>query len=484
MRLIGECSKADGAMTDSVAYQGLLSIADQIRSGETTSREVTTQILARIDRLNPELKAYATVTPDHALAKADAADRDIAKGVVHGQLHGVPVAVKDLCFTKGVRTMGGTAALKDHIPDFSATVVERLAAAGAVLLGKLNTTEGAMAGYNPEFDAPMNPWNADRWSGVSSSGSGVAVAAGLCYGAIGTDTGGSIRFPSAANGTVGLKPTWGRVSRYGVLNLAESLDHVGPLTRRVEDSAAFLEVIAGHDPHDPTSTTRPVPSILKNIDRGVKNLRIGFDEDYLTRDVNPETSEAVRAAIGVLEYHGAKRVDVTMPALDEAVASWSILCSAEAALAHEATYPSKADSYGPWFRTWLDIGRSVSGADYARANNVRNALRGTFAAIMEQIDVLACPSTAFPAHPITRALLYGPLLPPEPGDPTSVMMRYTVPADFTGHPTLSVPCGFTRDGLPLSLQLIGQLWEEDTICRAGYTYQNATDWHTQHPELE
>jgi amidase len=338
-----------------------------------------------------------------------------------------------------------------------------------------------MAGYNPEFDAPVNPWNAERWSGVSSSGSGVAVAAGLCYGAIGTDTGGSIRFPSAVNGTVGLKPTWGRVSRFGVLNLAESLDHVGPLTRRVEDAAAFLEVIAGHDPKDPTSSARPVPAILAKIDAGVKGLRIGVDEAYLTRDVDPDVSAAVRAAIAVLEEQGATLVAAIVPPLDEAVACWSILCSAEAALAHERTYPAKADSYGPWFRSWLEIGRSVSGADYARANNVRNAIRSRFAALMQETDLLACPSTAFPAHPITHDLLYGPLLPPGPGDPTSVMMRYTVPTDFTGQPTLSVPCGFSRDGLPLSLQLVGRMWEEEVVCRAGYAYQQATEWHSRHP---
>lgn len=470
-------------MASEPVYEGLLAIGRRIQSGEISSFDLTKRLLDRIDQFKAQLKAYATVMRDHALAQAEAADLDVAKGVVHGPLHGVPVAVKDLCCTKGVATMGGTAALRDHVPDFDATVVERLAKAGAVLLGKLNTTEGAMAGYNPEFDAPVNPWNAARWSGVSSSGSGVAVAAGLCYGAIGTDTGGSIRFPAAANGTVGLKPTWGRVSRYGVLNLAESLDHVGPLTRRVEDAAAFLEVIAGRDAKDPTSSAKPVPAIPESIDGDVKGLRIGVDERYLSDDVDPEVSAAVSAAIDKLEELGAERVAVSVPPLDEAVASWSILCSAEAALAHEATYPAKADSYGPWFRSWLDIGRSVSGTDYARANNVRNALRGQFAAMMEDIDVVACPSTAFPAHPVTQEMLYGPMVPPAPGDPTSVMMRYTVPADFTGQPTLSVPCGFSNDGLPLSLQFVGRLWQEDVICRAGYAYEQATEWHLRHPDL-
>ncbi len=470
-------------MSDAIAYDGLIAVGKQIQSGSISSTEVTRQILARIDRLNPSLKAYATPLHDLAMQQAKTADDEIARGIVRGPLQGVPIAVKDLCYTKGVPTMGGTAALKDHRPDFDATVILRLRDAGSVLLGKLNTTEGAMAGYNPEFEAPVNPWNPDRWTGVSSSGSGVAVAAGLCYGAIGTDTGGSIRFPSAANGTVGLKPTWGRVSRYGVLDLAESLDHVGPLTRRVDDAAAFLRVIAGFDANDPTSSNESVPPILEDIENGVAGLRIGIDESFLKRDVHPEVADAVQLALQALELLGVELVSVLMPELDEVVASWNILCSAEAALAHQATYPSKKDQYGPWFSAWLDIGHSVSGADYARANNVRNAFRGRFANLMEDIDFFACPSMPFPAHPVTRELLYGPLMLPEPGDPTSIMMRYTAPMDFTGHPTLSVPCGFSSDGLPLSLQLVGQRWEEDVLCQAGRAYQSVTDWHTRHPDV-
>ncbi|MCH8195905.1 MAG: amidase, partial [Chloroflexi bacterium] len=250
-------------MSDSdLCYLTIGELARLIESKAISPVEVTAQQLARIETLDGRLKSYATVMADRAMAAAKAAEGEIAQGRYRGPLHGTPVAVKDLCYTRGVRTMGGSRAFADHVPTFDATVVARLQTAGAILLGKLNLTEGAMAGYHPDFDIPVNPWRSDVSSGVSSSGSGVAVAAGLCFGALGSDTGGSIRFPSAACGVVGLKPTWGRVSRYGVLPLAESLDHVGPMARSVADVAIVLQAIAGLDPNDPTSLPDPAPNIL------------------------------------------------------------------------------------------------------------------------------------------------------------------------------------------------------------------------------
>ncbi len=234
-------------------FRSLTDVAALVARRQISSVELTQRILNRIETLDRTLKSYATVMTDQALAAAAHADREITAGRYRGPLHGIPIAVKDLCFTRGIPTMGGTTVFADHIPDFDATVVTRLEAAGAVLLGKLNLTEGAMGRYHPAFDIPLNPWNPDVSAGSSSSGSGVATAAGLAYGTLGSDTGGSVRFPSAACGIVGLKPTWGRVSRYGVLPLAESLDHVGPMTRSTADAAILLQAIAGHDPHDPTS---------------------------------------------------------------------------------------------------------------------------------------------------------------------------------------------------------------------------------------
>ena len=239
------------------------------------------------------------------MAAARAAESEIASGRYRGSLHGVPIAVKDLCFTAGVATMGGAQVLRDLVPDFDSTVVRKLNDAGAIILGKLNLTEGAMAGYNPAFDIPVNPWGADRWAGASSSGSGVATAAGLCYGSLGSDTGGSIRFPAAACGTVGIKPTWGRVSRYGVLALAESLDHVGPMTRSAADAGIMLQALAGHDPKDPTSLHARVPAMLSGLGKGVEGIRIGVDERYISDDVDAEMAEATLAGARLLGKPGS-----------------------------------------------------------------------------------------------------------------------------------------------------------------------------------
>ncbi|MCZ6634567.1 MAG: amidase, partial [bacterium] len=366
-----------------------------------------------------------------------------------------------------------------HIPDYDATVVVKLEAAGAVLLGKLNLTEGAMGGYHPELAIPKNPWNKDVWAGASSSGSGVATAAGLAYATLGSDTGGSIRFPSAACGIVGLKPTWGRVSRYGVFALAESLDHVGPMVRSTADAAAMLQAIAGHDPNDPTSLPDPVPDLLGNIDKDIKGVRIGLDEDYITRNADPELAKAVISGAKELQAFGAEIVDITFPDVDQYVPSWRILCSTEAVLAHEQTYPSRRDEYGPWFRDWLDIGANVTGADYARANNLRAACNGHFREVFETIDILACPSMNGPPYPVTPEALYGPIDP----DRSEVGGRFTQPFDYSGRPTLSVPCGRNEEGLPLSLQFVGNPLDEQRLCQVGHAYEKATEWHTLRPNV-
>ena len=470
--------QADSTPFTDLHYLTLTEVAALIRERQISSVELTQTILARIDTLDSTLKSYATVTTEHALAAAALADGEIAAGRYRGPLHGVPIAVKDLCFTRGVPTMGGTAVLADHVPAFDATVVTRLEAAGAVLLGKLNLTEGAMGRYHPDFDIPLNPWNAGVSAGSSSSGSGVATAAGLAYATLGSDTGGSIRFPAAACGVVGLKPTWGRVSRYGVLPLAESLDHVGPMTRSTADAAVMLQAIAGHDPHDPTSLRAAVPDMLSQIDGGVTGIRIGFDQAYTERNAEPALAAAVTEGVRVLESLGAEIVEVTMPDLDEFVPAWATLCSAEAVLAHGATYPSRRDDYGPGFRDWLDRGATISGADYARANNLRAACNGLLSGVFESIDVLVCPSTIEAPGPVTPEMLYGPR---PTFDPTP--LRFTAPFDFNGAPTLSLPCGFTVNNLPLSIQFVGHHLDEALLCRVGHAYEAATDWHRRRPPV-
>ena len=365
--------------------------------------------------------------------------------------------------------MGGSAVFADNIPDFDSTVVARFNEAGAVLLGKLNLTEGAMAGYNPKLDVPENPWKEGYWSGASSSGSGCATAAGLAYGTLGSDTGGSIRFPSASCGTVGLKPTWGRVSRYGVMALAESLDHIGQMTRSAADAGIVLQAIAGLDPNDPTTLPNPAPDMTATLDAGVKGVRIGFDERYAT--------EAVR----VMESLGAEIVSVTMPAnLREYLAAWEPICAAEAAAAHASTYPLRSDEYGPWFREWLRRGVSLSAAEYAEANVLRAALVGEFRVTMRGIDLLASPSTGAAPHPVTPDDMYGTIQ--QELDPWD-FFRFTVPADFSGLPTISLPCGLNGDGLPLSLQFVGHHLSEQLLVQTGHAFEQATGSHDLHPPV-
>ena len=454
-------------------------VASLIRDKQVSPMEVTKAMLQRIDALDGRSQSYATVLADQAMDSARKAESEITAGRYLGPLHGVPIAVKDLCFTKGVRTMGGTPVLSSHVPDFDATVISKLAAAGSVLLGKLNLTEGAMAGYHPDFPIPVNPWNSESWTGVSSSGSGVATSAGLCFGSLGSDTGGSIRFPAASCGIVGIKPTWGLVSRYGVLALAESMDHVGPMTRSAADAGILLQTIAGHDPNDPTSLPGPVPDLLARLGEGVRGIRIGVDMRYVQDDVDGELSASVLAGIRVMEGLGAKIVDVIMPETREYTGAWAVLCSAEAADAHRATYPSRRDEYGPWFRGWLDKGSEVTGADYAQANNMRAECNGLLRSVFEDIDVLACPSTIAPPGRVTPEQLRAPM----GGEDDLKWGRFTVPFDFNGSPTISLPCGQNSDDLPLSLQFVGKHLSEALLVRLGHAYEEATGWHRMKPPV-
>jgi amidase len=465
-------------MTTDPAYATIEELAPRIASGDLSPVELTQAQLDRIEASDGRLKSYATVMAESALAEAQAAQDEIAGGSYRGPLHGIPIAVKDLCYTTGVRTMGGTKVLEDFVPDFDSTVVARFKEAGAVMLGKLNLTEGAMAGYNRARQVPVNPWDAGRWTGVSSSGSGVATAAGLCYASLGSDTGGSIRSPSASCGIVGLKPTWGRVSRYGVLDLAQSLDHIGPMCRSTWDCAVTLEVIAGEDPNDPTTLPQPAPSMLDGIDSGIAGIRIGYDQRYATESVIPPIADAVAASVETLASLGAEIVNVELPEFAPYTADWPTICSVEAYHAHLENYPSRADDYGNWFRAWLDLGSSVSAVDYAAACIRRDELRGLLAGSFEGIDMLACPAQATLPHQVTEDMMYDD----QPGDFQWERLQYTAPWDMNRAPSLTLPNGWSEQGLPLALQLVGPLGSEQALCRAGYAYEQATDF-MRHPEV-
>ena len=476
---------ASGVLIDGpLHFASLTDVAKLIEVGELSPVELTGMMLDRIEMVDDRLLSYATVMTEHALSSARTAEQEIRSGTYRGPLHGIPIAVKDLCYTRGALTMGGTGVFADFVPEYDATVVSRLERAGAVLLGKLNLTEGAWIGYHPDFEIPVNPWDEGLWAGVSSSGSGVATAAGLCFASLGSDTGGSIRFPSAANGIVGLKPTYGRVSRYGILPLAESLDHVGPMTRTVADAAVVFQAIAGADSNDPTSLADPVPNMLEELSRGVQGVRIGFDRDYATEGVDTELAASIEAALDVLEGQGAQVTDVELPPFTpEAAAAWNTICGFEVAAAHTANYPSRADEYGPAFRTLLQNGAAVTREQYEEASRLREEFSDQFRQVLSGIDALASPSGGTPTA-ISREAQYGsgagvfPVF--EAATPTSF---FTFPANFAGTPSLSLPCGRSSWGLPLTIQLQGERLAEPMLCRIGHVYEQATEWHTSHPNV-
>ncbi|HKU99817.1 MAG TPA: amidase [Vineibacter sp.] len=469
-------------MKTDLHYASLLDVAAKLRTRDVSPVALTEAMLARIDCLEPKLQAYATPTPQHALAQARAAEAEIAAGRYRGPLHGVPIAVKDLCATAGIATSAGMPIHADHVPNVDSTVVKRLADAGAVLLGKLKLTEGAFATHHPAITPPRNPWHADYYAGASSSGPGVATAAGLCFGSLGSDTGGSIRFPCAANGITGLKPTWGRVSRYGVFALGDSLDHIGPMTRSAADAGAMLGAIAGLDPNDPTTLAEPVPDYLADLDTGIRGLRVGIDASYNETGSDPQVIAAVRAARIVLEDLGATIKDVTVPNTDAVAAAWAPYCGAEAAIAHESTYPARAAAYGPanasTIAGLIEVGRATSGIDVMKAHHARLAFGGALAALFRHIDLLLIPTQPLADFTLAReaALFADP-------DGLAAFLRFATPFDMSGSPTITLPGGFTRQGLPLSFQLVGRHLDEALLVRAGHAYQQVTDWHRRHPPL-
>jgi amidase len=344
-----------------------------------------------------------------------------------------------------------------------------------VLLGKLHLTEFAMAWYHPEIPGPKNPWNPALWPGASSSGSGIAIAAGLCYAAIGTDTGGSIRFPSAANGTVGMKPTWGRVSRHGVFPLGESLDHIGPMTRSVADAALVLSAIAGRDELDDTSLDSPLDDYAAAVEAGANKVRLGVDEHYISR-ASDELATAIMAAINDLERIGVQIQKVKVPDVQPCLSAWLTLCASEAAAGHAATYPSRATEYGPGFRSFLEAGASIRGQDYANAHMARERFANRFQQLFKDVDVVACPSMASISLPVDAI----------PSDAASLkepnpLLAFTAPFNMSRNPTLSMPCGAAISAPPPSLQLVGCLLGEATLIRVGAAYERATNWHAQRP---
>ena len=457
----------------------LLTIADAARLVESRSLsplELTRAYLDRIGRLNDRLGAYISVMADSALAQAAKAESDIANGDYRGKLHGIPVAVKDIIYTKGVLTSAGSRVLADHVPDYDSTIVERLAAAGSVLLGKLNLSEFAIGGTIAHpYGTPRNPWNTDTSAGGSSSGSAVAVAGGLCAGSLGSDTGGSIRGPSSFCGIVGLRPTYGRVTRHGVIPMSWSLDTVGPMTHTVEDCAIMLQAIAGHDERDSSSAPEPVPDYSASLGEWPAGARVALPREAMDFDgLNGEVRVSVASAAAHLAEIGADVEYVDMPMVAHSGAVFLATADVDSATFHMDWLKSRAHLYDWNTRTRLESAAITPSPVYLRGLRARTLVREEMMSALEEYDFIVMPSSPTPAPPIARST----------GSPGGYYQgrldlarrRYTSPAALAGLPAISTPCGLTKSGLPIGLQIIGRPFSEPELFRVAHAYEQSSGW--------
>lgn len=439
--------------------------ANALREKRVSPVELTGAAISRIERLNSKLHAFITVTAEYAMTRARQAEAELAGGRDRGPLHGIPIAVKDLFAMRGVRTTSGSKVFENLVSDFNSTVVERLEAAGAVILGKLNMHELAygVTSDNPHFGTVHNPWNTERSPGGSSGGSGAAVAANIVYGAMGSDTGGSVRIPAAFCGTVGLKPTYGRVSRYGALPLGYSLDHMGPLTRCVRDAALFLNAIAGRDRRDDTSSRRPVVDFVPEDGCSLRGMRIGFPENFYFERLDPEVESAVRGALARAESLGAEIKPVRVPDIAALNAVGQVILLSEASAIMEPYMEFRA-RFGSDVLKRLDQGRLIPATDYVNAQRVRRKFRAEFDKLWDDVDCIFTPTTpnTAPAIGETTVRLGG-----VEEDARLAATRLVRGINVLGIPALSIPCGLSGSGLPVGLQILGSAFDEATILKVG-----------------
>ncbi|HKI97716.1 MAG TPA: amidase [bacterium] len=464
-------------------HWSLVEVADAIAARRISSEEVVQACLARIERTQPTLNSFLGVEAEEALAAARAADAELSRSGPRGPLHGVPLAHKDMFYRAGKLCTCGSLIRRDWRPDVTCTLLERLDAAGAVTLGRLNMNEFATGphGLNQHTGHCHNPWNPQHITGGSSSGSGAAVAGRQVYGALGSDTGGSVRLPAAFCGVVGIKPTYGRVSRYGMLPLSFSTDQAGPLARTVRDAARLLKVIAGHDPRDPTSSREPVPDYEAALGRPIRGMRIGLPTSYYTDGLSEPTGAALEAAQAVFQRLGAELHAVDLPDHDLLYPLGTIITRTEAATAHATWLHERPQDYSPQVRARISIGMFVPATRYLDALNLRGAvLQRVMEQVYSQVDVLLVPGTSFPAPPIADVDVGD-----SPGylELLAAITRCTQPANYLGLPALALPMGFAESGLPLSMQLIGRPFGEARLLQLGDAYQRETDWHTRAPTL-
>lgn len=461
----------------------LAQAARLLRRREISPVELAESALAGIAAHDSLLRAFITVFEAQAMQVARAAEMMMAAGHWLGPLQGIPIALKDNVAVQGTRTTAGSKVLSDWHPEEDAAVAARLRQAGAVLIGKTNMHEFAWGGTsaNPHYGAVRNPWHPEHFPAGSSGGSAVAVAAGFCLGAVGTDTGGSIRLPSAINGIAGLRPTYGRVSNHGVVPLAWSMDTVGPMARTVEDCALMLQAMAGFDPRDAGSADRACDDYARALEGGCRHLRIGIVPDYFFTHLQPPVLAALRQALDIYIDLGARLVDVAIPSLHGNISAQLTIEAAEPSAYHQRTLRERPQDYGEDVRALLDTGEMLLATHYLQAQRYRALLRGELLAAFEQADVLICPTLPFAATRMgeTRVVI-------EDGqneDMLSAIMQFTGIASLAGLPALSVPCGFDGNGLPIGMQIIGRPFAEATLLRVGHAFQQATDFHRRRPAL-
>ena len=474
---------------------------DMLKKGETTSLAITESVLGRIKAVDDKVKAYLTVTGDVARAQAEAADKWIKAGDTSSPLLGIPIAIKDNMCTEGIKTTCASKILANFVPPYDATVVRKLKEAGMVLCGKPNMDEFAMGSSteNSGFFITKNPWDLERIPGGSSGGSAAAVAADECIGSLGSDTGGSIRQPASCCGVVGLKPTYGRVSRYGLVAFASSLDQIGPITKDVKDTALLMNVIAGHDPKDSTSADVSAPDFTKALKKDVKGLKIGMPKEYFIEGMDPEVEKAIRDAVKTLEGLGAKVVEVSLPHSDYAVATYYILATSEASsnLARydgvkygfraqgskdllEMYMKSRSQGFGSEVKRRIMLGTYALSAGYYEAyykkgQQARTLIKRDFDEAFKEVDVIATPTAPTAAFKIGE----------KSADPLQMYLSdiFTISVNLAGIPGMSLPCGFTKGNLPIGLQLLGRHFNEEAIIHAAYAYEQATEWHRKKPKL-
>ncbi|MFQ5937525.1 MAG: amidase [Acidiferrobacterales bacterium] len=458
-----------------LAFASIGELAPRLAAREISPVELTEAVLARIAQLDDKLNAYITVLEDRTLQSARTAESDIRAGDYRSPLHGVPVAIKDLFATRGVRTTFGSPLFSDWVPDHDAAVVEHLGRAGAVIVGKTNLHELAYGttSANPHYGPVHNPWNLEYHPGGSSGGSAAAVAAGLTVAALGSDTGASIRQPAACCGVVGLKPTFGLVSKFGALPLAWSLDHVGPITRTVRDCALSLQVLAGFDGRDPASVQRPVSDFSGELDQGVQGARIGVVREFFFENCEPEVVAAVEASAQVFHQLGARVEEVTLPDMRAARDAGALILAVEAATYHAFALHEHPEKFSDELKASLELGEFYTGVQYVQAQRVRRELTVQTQQALKEFDAVIMPTSPTPAT----------LIADDPPGHITLRGRNTMPFDLISLPAISIPCGFTGAGLPVGLQIVGKAFDEARVLQVAYAYEQATDWHRRYPQL-